>query len=104
MEAKLHEKMRPNRKSRADSGGLTFPLSMAMEEDKAQRKQAEEEGVFLGFGDDLTIDDNSHRAFRIRRKPSGWSAGTEGSRKEIANGFVQNAGANPSRRIPAGIR
>ena len=79
------------RRSRVDNGSWlsSFLLPIAMKEHKTQRKQTKHQSVFLRFGDDLTIDDNSHRAFRIRRKPSGWSAGTEGSRKEIADGFVE---------------
>ncbi len=76
-----------------------------MEEHKAEGKQAEDEGVFFRFGDDLAVDDNSHRAIGLRRKTSIPHSPTiiEGSRKEVADGFVDNAGAHPSRRIPAGI-
>ena len=73
-----------------------------MEEDKDERKQAEDEGIFFWFGDDLAVDSNLYRALCICRKIS--SRGIiVGSRKEIPNRFIQNAGAHPSRRIPGGI-
>ena len=84
-----------------------FLLEVAAENHKTQSKEGEDERVFFGFGDDLAVKDNSHRAVRLRRKPGIPIASThniiEGSRKEIADGFVQNAGARPSRRLPAGI-
>ena len=75
----------------------------AMEENKAQRKQAEDKSIFFWFGDDLAVDDNPHRAGGIRRKCSMPCGTIEGSRKEVANGFVQNARTYPSRSIPARI-
>ena len=77
-------------------------MEVAVENDKTQRKEGEDEGVFLGFGDDLAVDPNLHRAAGICRKP-GASTVTECSRKEVANRFVDQAGARPSRRLPAGI-
>ena len=73
---------------------------------KDQGKQAEEEGIFFGFGNDLAIDDHPHRAVGVRRKPRTiWGAHfiIEGSRMEVADGFVQNARTYPSGRIPGGI-
>ncbi len=70
---------------------------------KTEGKEAEDEGIFLRFGDDLAVDDNPHRAAGIRRKCRLKCGIIEGSRKEIADRFVQNAGTHPSRRIPAGI-
>ena len=79
-----------------------------MEEDEGQRKQCKHKRVFFGFGDDLAVKDNSHRAVRLRRKPGRPTASThkiiEGFRKEIADGFVQNAGARPSGGIVGRIR
>ncbi len=78
-----------------------------MEEDKAEGKQAEDKRVFFGFGDDLAVNDNSHRVMGIRRKlrtPEGATPMIiKGSRKEVANRFVDDAGAHSSRRIPVGI-
>ena len=80
---------------------------MAVEENEGQGKQAKHQRVFFWFGDGLAVKDNSHRAVRLRHKPGRPTASThriiEGSRKKIADGFVQNAGAHPSRRLPAGI-
>ena len=76
---------------------------MAMEENKAQRKEAEDEGVFFGFGDDLAVDDNPHRAAGIGRKKRSRTDVIEGSCKEVANRFAQNAGAYPSGSIPGVI-
>ena len=47
---------------RLRSGRLLAFLSpiAAMKENKTQSKEGEEEGVFLGFGDDLAVDDNSY--------------------------------------------
>ena len=39
---------------------LSFLLPMVVEEDKGERKEAKEEGVFLQFGDNLVVDDDSH--------------------------------------------
>ena len=74
-----------------------------MEEDKAQRKQAEDKGVFLRFGDEGAVDADSHRTGGIRRKCRLKCGIIEGSRNEVADRFVQNAGTHPSRSIPAGI-
>ena len=45
---------------------------MAVEENKAQGKQAKDKSVFFWFGDDLTVDDNPQRAtaacHKIRQK------------------------------------
>ena len=80
---------------------------MAVEEDEAERKQTEHKRVFFGFGDDLAVDPNLHRAVRLRRKTRTPEKATtpiiEGSRKEVADGFVEDAGARPSRSLPAGI-
>ena len=77
-----------------------------MEENKTQSKQAENEGVFFRFGDDLAVEGDLQRAIVARRKPGILIAPTiirESSRKEVANRFVDDAGAYPSRRIPDGI-
>ena len=63
-----------------------------MEEDKTQGKEGEDEGVFFGFGDDLAVDNNPHRAVGVRRKPRtirGPHFIIEGSRKEIADGLLR---------------
>ena len=74
---------------------------MALEEDEDQGEEAEDEGVFLRFGDDLAVDSNLYRALCICRKIS--SRGIiVGSRKEVADGFVDQAGARPSRSLPVG--
>ena len=101
-----------NHRLRVDGGGLltAFLLEVAADNHKTQGKEAEEEGVFLRFGDDLAVDDNPNRAVGLRRKKrrpsqieSIHSLIIEGSRKEIANGFVDDARARPSGRIPGGI-
>ena len=81
-----------------------------MKENKTKGKEAKDKSVFLRFGDDLAVDDDSHRAVGFRRKKrrpsqieSIHSLIIEGSRKEIANGFVDDARARPSGRIPGGI-
>ena len=88
--------------------GLPFLSHSPMKENKAQRKEGENEGIFFWFGDDLAVDPNLHRAVRLRRKMRTPKEATnpivEGSRKEVADGFVDDAGARPSRRLPAGIR
>ena len=47
--------------------GLAFLLEVAVEEDKAQSKQAKDQSVFLRFGDDLVVDDNPHLAAGTRK-------------------------------------
>ncbi len=78
-----------------------------MEENKTHGKEGEDEGVFFRFRDDLAVDNNSHRAGGIRRKIGRISFTTsstiDGSRKEVADGFVQNTRTRPSRGIPCGI-
>ena len=78
---------------------------MAAKDNKTQSEQAKHQGVFFGFGDDLAVDDKPYRAAGLRRKTRSSHSRTiiEGSRKEVADGFVDNAGARPSRRIPGGI-
>ena len=78
---------------------------MAADNHKSQSKQAEDEGVFFWFGDDLAVDDHSHRSVACRRKPGIRRAIIiEGpSRKEVADGLVDDARAHPSRRIPGGV-
>ena len=74
---------------------------MAMEEDKGQRKQAKHKGVFFWFGDDLAVDENPQRATAACHKiaiQEAISVVIEGSRKEVAYGFVDDADAHPSRR------
>ena len=84
-----------------------FLLEVAMKENKDQSKQAKDKSVFFWFGDDLAVDDNPHRAVGLRRKTRPRIARSTpiivGSGKEVADGFVQNPGAYPSRSIPAGI-
>ena len=83
--------------------GLAFPLHFAaVEENEGQGKEAEDEGVFFWFGDDLGVDSDLYRAAGICRKIS-TRVIIVGSRKEIPNRFIQNAGAHPSRSLPAGI-
>ena len=76
---------------------------MAAENDKAQGKEAEDEGIFLRLRDGLAVDDNPHRAAGIRRKKRPRIEVIEGSRMEVADRFVQNAGTHPSGRLPVGI-
>ena len=81
-------------------------LQMAAENDKAQRKQTEDEGVFLWFGDDLAVDDNPHRVVP-RRKSAGAASIfmiSEGSRKEVANRFVNQARSHPRNSLSAPIK
>ena len=72
---------------------------MAAENDKAQGKQAEDESVFFRFGDDLAVDDNPHRA-----KSGGTITMIESSRKEVADGFVDQACSHPRRSLPIAIK
>ena len=78
-------------------------LEVAAEEDKTQRKQAEHEGVFSWFGDDLAVDSDLYGSVRVVRKIDTIRRSTVGSYKEVADGFVQNARTCPSRSIPSGI-
>ena len=57
----------------------------------------------MRFGDDLAVDDNAYGSGAVQRKPRSQTS-IEGSRKEIANRFVDDAGAHPSRRLPGRIR
>ena len=78
-----------------------------MEEDKGEGKQAEDQRVFFRFGNDLAVDDNPQRATAACHKiaiQEAISVVIEGSRKEIPDGLVQNAGTHPSRSILARIR
>ena len=77
-------------------------MAMAMEEDEAKGKQTKYKRVFLGFGDDLAVDDNSYGSGAVCRKSASQTP-IEGSRKEIAYWFVDDARTHPSRRIPGGI-
>ncbi len=79
---------------------LAFLLLLAMEENKAEGKQAEDEGIFFRFRDDGAVDGDPHPAKRRKKR----TLTIVSSRKEVANGFVDQAGAHPSRSIPAGIR
>ena len=78
-----------------------------MEENKGKGKQAEDEGVFFWFWNELAVDNEPHRALRIRREARRRNPNLPiiiGSpAKEIADGFVEDAGARPRRRRPAGI-
>ncbi len=94
------------------SGGwLAFSLhSAAMKEDKAQRKQAEDQGVFFWFGDDgAAMKAKLHRASTIGRK-TGSCVGQprlivesedsiRGSRLKLAERLGQNARSAPSRSV-----
>ena len=85
---------------------LLLHLAAMEEEDEGEGKQAKDKSVFFRFGDDLAVDDNPHRATAACRKiaiQKAISVVIEGSRKEIADGFVDDAGAHPSRGIPCGI-
>ena len=44
---------------------VAFLHSPAVENNKGEGKEAEEEGVFFWFGDDLAVDDNLHRIRKI---------------------------------------
>ena len=70
-----------------------------MEEDKTQHQQAKHQRVFFWFGDDLAVDYRPHVA-----KTGMCASPVERSRMKIADGFVQNAGAYPRRRVQLGIR
>ena len=90
------------------SRGWTFLFwPIAAKDDKAEGKQAEDKGVFLWFRDDLAVDGDLYGASAVRRKigmqGSHSPSMIESSRKEVANGFVDNASTRPSRRRSAGI-
>ncbi len=79
---------------------------MAVEENESERKQAEDKSIFFRFGDDLAVDDNSHRVVP-RRKMAGATSIfmiIEGSRKEVANRFVDHARSHPRRSLPAAVK
>ena len=73
-------------------------LEVAADKHKAQRKQAKDEGVFLRLRDDGAVDSDLYVVERCKKSSSPIS-----SRKEISNRFVDDARANPNRRIPDGI-
>ena len=75
---------------RLRSRGLlaAFLLPMAVENDKGKGKQTKDESVFFGFGDELAVDDDAHGADAICRKEGSVRPVVEGSRKEVADGFV----------------
>ena len=70
---------------------------MPADNHKTQRKEAKDEGVFLGFGDDGAVNTE----LEVVRRSSEKSAGVAnqrvavGSRSEVADGFGQQAGAIP---------
>ena len=72
---------------------------MAAEKDEGEGKQAKDKRVFFGFGDDLAVDNNPHRA-----KSGGTTPTIEGSRKEVADGFVDQACSHPRRSLPVAIK
>ena len=74
---------------------LFLLLAVAATEDKAEGKQTKHKRVFFRFGDDGVVDNNPQRAAAIYRKKRPRTDVIEGSCKEIANRFVQNAGAYP---------
>ena len=78
-----------------------FPLhSPAMKEHKTQRKQSEEEGVFLRFGDDLA----AHGQAQGMAGKIGMRGGLIGSGIELAHIEVgQNAGPAPRDGLGRGI-
>ena len=78
---------------------LAFLLQMAAEKDEGEGKQAKDKRVFFGFGDDLAVDNNPHRA-----KSGGTTPTIEGSRKEVADGFVDQACSHPRRSLPVAIK
>ncbi len=69
---------------------------------KAQSKEAEDEGIFLRFGDDLAVDDDPQR-----RAKSGSSTSTvdiEGSRIKVSDGFVDQARSHPRRSLIVAVK
>ena len=73
----------------------------AVEDDKGEGKEGEEEGVFLRFGDDLAVDGDRQRASKSGQTTSN---GSEVSRIKVADGFVEDAGSNPRRSLPASVK
>ena len=71
---------------------------------KTQGKQAEDEGVFLWFGDDLAVDDDPHRAIGSPRKSRDTSPIIEGSRIKVSNRFVDQARSLPRRSLSAAVK
>ena len=76
---------------------------MAAENDEAQGKEGEDEGVFFGFGDEAAIETDLHRRCATCRKMGTISIIIEGSCNEVADRFVKDAGANPTGRLIGGI-
>ena len=79
---------------------------MAAEENEGQRKEGEDEGVFFWFGDDLAVDGDSNLG-NSRRKMDGATSISmiiEGSRKEVANRFVNQARSHPRKSLSAPIK
>ena len=81
---------------------LPFLLEVAAKKHKAQRKQAEDQSVFLGFGDDGTVNSETESVGRTREKSAGLGRrrqAAEGSGSEVADGLFQQAGAPPPHRF-----
>ena len=83
-----------------------FLLEVAASNHKTQCKEAEDKRVFFWFGDDLAVDGDSNLG-TSRRKIAG-AASTliiiEGSRKEVANRFVNQARSHPRKSLSAPIK
>ena len=69
-------------------GLAVVSFAFAGDDEETQSKQAKDKGVFFWFGDDLAVDHDLNRAGAVRRKEGSGRPVIEGSRKEIANGFV----------------
>ena len=95
--------------SRLRNGGLLLAfllhsLAMAMKEDKTEGKQAENEGVFLWFGDDLVVDGDPNHVITRPKIGETVSPTIESSHIKISDGFVDQARAHPRRSLSAPIK
>ena len=75
-----------------------FLLHLAAAEDEGESKEAEEEGVFLRFGDDGAVHSELEGVGWAGEKSAGLGRrrqAVEGSRIEVADGLGQQAGASP---------
>ena len=75
-----------------------------MKENKTQRKEGEDEGVFFWFGDDLAVDgDPNHVITRPKTRETS-SPTIESSRMEVSDWFVDQARAHPRGSLPAAVK
>ena len=75
-----------------------------MKENKTQRKQAEDESVFLWFGDDLVVDGDLNHVITRPKIGETVSPTIESSCIKISDWFVDQARAHPGRSLSAAVK